>query len=180
MDSANPPGLLTRKPSLPAVSRHAGPQRPPPTFKGEDMSLSRKILKIVSLLMILSGISYLILDVIFVAIGMVDGSSALYDDLTVGQAAVLLIILSTVIGIEYLVMGVLGLRGANVPSKIGPFRVLAIIGLALAIIDIVVYVAFGDFAAMDINSVIDKLIGLALNIVGLILANNVKKEAERI
>ncbi len=72
-----------------------------------------------------------------------------------------------------LAIGIFGLRGANDPRKIGAFYVLAIIGLAFAVLS-----ALGTFfgGSADGGDIASALFGLVLPLVCVLLAYNIKKE----
>ena len=72
-----------------------------------------------------------------------------------------------------LLLGIGGLRGANDPRKIGAFYVLAIIGLAFAVLS-----ALGTFfgGSADGGDIASALFGLVLPLVCVLLAYNIKKE----
>ena len=72
-----------------------------------------------------------------------------------------------------LAIGIFGLRGANDPRKIGAFYVLAIIGLAFAVLS-----ALGTFfgGSADGGDIASALFGLVLPLACVLLAYNIKKE----
>ena len=90
-----------------------------------------------------------------------DGTSA---GMIVGMGAI-------VPGVVMVIVGVLGLRGAKSPSKIGPFWTLALIGVILNALELVSQLFGGD-----LTSVIGAIFGFALVLACFILANNIKKQ----
>lgn len=70
-----------------------------------------------------------------------------------------------------LLIGILGVRGANNPAKIMPFFVLSIIGLVFGALSFIMNISQGSFEPSS-------LVGLALQIACVVLAFNVKKEKD--
>ena len=148
-------------------------------LKGETMSASRKLLKIISLLTILSGISYIVMAGILAVAGIAGGGESLPDmPLTAELAALILIVVAAAGAITNLLTGFLGLRGANVPSKIMPAYVLSICALIVAIINVIVNIALGGLQGADFMTIFNMVYGVACPLVVFILCNNVKKERE--
>lgn len=147
----------------------------------KHMSASRKFLKIISMVTIISGISYVIAAAGFVAVGMFGGMDTIaLDNMPIAMpaeaAGILLAAIAGGNAILNLVLGFLGLRAANVPSKIGPVYVLTIISLVANIINLV-FCFFQGFG-VDVAHTFSVVLGLVCAIVMFVLANNVKKEHE--
>lgn len=142
------------------------------------MSGSRKALKVISILMIVGAVLYMLLGILAMAgFSLLGDTSALtsVEGVTVtteqaGLVAGAMGVMFIIMGIFYLIVGFLGLRGVKDPQKIGPFFVLSIIGAVLGVIGLIGGIAGGTFTPTS-------LISLALVIACVILANNVKKEA---
>ena len=137
------------------------------------MSASRKLLKIISLLTILSGISYVVMA------GIAGSGKSLPDmPVTAESAALILIVVAAAGAIANLFTGFLGLRGANVPSKIMPAYILSVCALGVSIINAIVNIAFGGLRNADFMTIFNMVYGIACPLVMFILCNNVKKERE--
>ncbi len=72
----------------------------------------------------------------------------------------------------------LGIRGANTPRKIGPFRVFSIIAVVLYVLSIV-YVAFTNPSSFASVSGASNFVGLVLTGYGFYESNKVKELAEK-
>lgn len=142
-----------------------------------EKSGSRKILKVIAIIMIvLSALG--VIGGLFLLIGGgavgVSGVDAADDSAAAaGGLAMILGFGMMISSLFNLVIGIFGLRGANDPSKIGVFFVLAIIGVVFAALNMV-SMFFGG--SMDFTSVLSALVSLALPVACVVLANNIKKE----
>lgn len=145
------------------------------------MSASRKLLKIVSLITILSGISYLVFGLLMAGLGLFGGTDPIIATESVSLdargAGALLAAIAGISAAAYLLLGFLGLRGANVPSKIGPVYLLSIVGIAMAVVN-VLYWAWQGFSSIDAGSVINLLVTAAESVLIFVLSRNIKKERE--
>ena len=145
------------------------------------MSASRKLLKIISLITILSGISYLVLGLLMAGLGLFGGADPIiatdHASLDAQGAGTLLASIAGISAAAYLLLGFLGLRGANVPSKIGPVYALSIVGIAMAVVN-VLYWAWQGFSNIDAGSIINLVITAAESVLIFMLARNIKKERE--
>lgn len=140
-----------------------------------EKTTSQKALKVISIIMIvLAGIT-LLLGVGGLAtggflgmagLGASSGSAAM-----LGGVAIVASLVIVVSGVIDLLIGIFGLRGANDPRKIGTFYVLAIIGLAFAVLSALGTVIGGDWSSMG-----SAIVGLILPGVCVLLAYNIKKE----
>ena len=126
---------------------------------------SQKALKVISIIMIVFAALTLLLGIGGIVTG---GGAALVGG--VAAVAGFVILLGGAIN---LAIGIFGLRGANDPRKIGAFYVLAIIGLAFAVLS-----ALGTFfgGSADGGDIASALFGLVLPLVCVLLAYNIKKE----
>ena len=138
------------------------------------MSGSQKALKVVSILLVVYAIITLLLGAFLcfgasipgVAGQAIDVSGSAIDAATLSVTMGVGFVIS---GVIYLIIGLLGNRGAKNPSKIGPFFVLSIIGVVLAVISAVLGVMQGSFP-------LSQLIGLLVVILCAVLAFNIKKQ----
>lgn len=134
------------------------------------MSSSRKALKIISIIMIIFAI-FLILFGLLMTLGFALVGDANSTTAVAGAVAGTLGIVFAVTGLVYILIGFLGIRGANDPQKIMPFYVLSIIGAVLGLLGLISNLVQGSFSPTS-------LIGLALVIACVVLAYNVKKEKD--
>lgn len=143
------------------------------------MSASRKLLKIISMITILSGISYVIMAGILAVAGITGGGESLPGMPVTAQSAALTLIVVAVAGaIANLFAGFLGLRGANVPSKIMPAYILSVCALGVSIVNVIVNIVFGGLQGAGFMSIFNMVLGVACPLAMFILCNNVKKERE--
>lgn len=139
------------------------------------MSGSQKTLKIISIILIIWAIITILLGAFMAAGSAVPGMSAESIDvegttMDMATAALAMGIGIIINGVINLIIGLLGIRGAKNPAKIGAFFVLCIIGLVLGLIGLGMSVAQGTFQWSS-------LVGLVLIVVCTVLANNIKKQA---
>ena len=120
---------------------------------------SQKALKVISIIMI-----------VFAALTLLLGIGGI---VTGGALGILGAGIGDLGGAINLAIGIFGLRGANDPRKIGAFYVLAIIGLAFAVLS-----ALGTFfgGSADGGDIASALFGLVLPLVCVLLAYTIKKE----
>lgn len=139
------------------------------------MSGSQRVLKIISILMIIWAIVQLLAGIFFI-IGAnlpdlqtqtISAEGTTMDMATASFALGVGLIAAFVIN---LIIGLLGVRGAKNPHKIGLYFVLCIIGLVLGLISLGMSLAQGTFNWYS-------LISLALIAVCTVLASKIKKQA---
>lgn len=130
-----------------------------------EKSTSQKVLKVLSIIAIAAGIIAVVGGIWFmVAMDTAGGTNATI----LGTAGGGVIIVG---GLVNLLIGWLGLRGANDPSKIGPTWVLSLIGLIFdAILLILGFIGEGSLNGHALGSLIGVLIIF-------LLANNIKNQA---
>lgn len=139
------------------------------------MTAKQKMLKVVSILLIIWAILTLALGV-FLALGSnIPGMSAESIDMAgettdMATAALGFGIGIAIGGLINLIIGLLGLRGAKNAKKIGLFYVLCIIGAVLGVVGIVMNVMQGMFQWTSVVS-------LLIVLVCLYLAHGIKKQA---
>lgn len=139
------------------------------------MSGSQKALKVISILLLIWGILMLLLGVFLTAGSQVPGMSAESMDvngttMNMATAAIGIGVGTIVAGVVYVVIALLGLRGAKNPRKIGAFFVMCIIGLIFGIAGLVLDIMNGALAWNDIVSVL-------IVVVCTCLAQSIKKQA---
>ena len=133
---------------------------------------SQKALKVISIIMIVFAALTLLLGIGGIvtggALGILGAGSG-----DAGSAALVGGFVILLGGAINLAIGIFGLRGANDPRKIGAFYVLAIIGLAFAVLS-----ALGTFfgGSADGGDIASALFGLVLPLACVLLAYNIKKE----
>lgn len=103
------------------------------------------------------------------------------DRATVAAGAALMLVFSGILivsGVIDLIVGILGLRGAKDPKRIGGFFTIAVIGLIIAAINL----AFTVFASeqLDFATLSAPIAQLVVMLVCVILANNVRNLRNRI
>ena len=131
------------------------------------MKGSRTALKVISILILVFAVLMLIFSIVmFVGAAVINTSSLEgWAILAIVGAFILL-----VTGLIYLLIGILGIRGANNPKKIGPFFVFCIIGVILSLASLILSIVQNAFSATS-------LIGLIIVAVCLALAINIRKHA---
>ena len=140
------------------------------------MSGSQKALKIISVVLLAYAVVLLLFGVLMAAGSQVPGlSGSIVDwgDGTSVDAAVAAIgvgIGFAVSGLVYLVIALLGLRGAKDPKKIGAFFALCIVGLALSLVGIGMSAAQGGVQWQSVA-------GLAIMAVCTFLAAKIRRQA---
>ena len=72
-------------------------------------------------------------------------------------------------------MGILGVRGANDPTKIGPYKIIAIIGLVLCILQAAMFLFTGQIASYGISGVLSLVFVAVL----VFLAFKIEKEGKQ-
>ncbi|WP_139651924.1 hypothetical protein [Raoultibacter phocaeensis] len=138
------------------------------------MSGSQKALKVVSILLIVYAVIMIAAGAFLCFGASIPGVAGQAID--VGGTALDAASLSMVFGVSsiiggvlYLIIGLLGMRGAKDPRKIGPFFVLSIIGVVLGVVSAVMGIVQGTFP-------LSQFIGLLVVIVCAVLAYNIKKQ----
>ena len=134
---------------------------------------SQKALKVISIIMIVFAALTLLLGIGGIVTGGALGILGAGSGALVGGVAAVAGFVILLGGAINLAIGIFGLRGANDPRKIGAFYVLAIIGLAFAVLS-----ALGTFfgGSADGGDIASALFGLVLPLVCVLLAYNIKKE----
>ena len=143
------------------------------------MSKERKLLKIICFLYALDAIAFLVFGGIMLA-----GMSLLdpADTVAVGgidfnlQAwSIIFGIWGIVSGIFYLIYAFAGIRGANTPRKIGPFRVMSLVAVIFAVIGMLLGVALDGVSTDTVLYVVSLVFAIAC----FVLSGKIKEQAER-
>lgn len=139
------------------------------------MSGSQKYIKIVSILNIIGGAFYVLIGILgFLGKGLV-GNEALIEqaggDSSAPAAANVFLIVMIVIGVFSLVVGILGVRAANDPSKIGPVFTLAVVSLIISVVNLFVGIFGGNFSIYSLIECVPPALMTWC-------ANNVKKQVK--
>ena len=143
------------------------------------MSTERKLLKIICFLYVLDAIAFLVFGGIMLA-----GMSLLdpADTVAVGgidfnlQAwSIIFGIWGIVSGIFYLIYAFAGIRGANTPRKIGPFRVMSLVAVIFAVIGMLLGVALDGVSTDTVLYVVSLVFAIAC----FVLSGKIKEQAER-
>lgn len=143
------------------------------------MSGARKALKIMSILTIVMAIIQIITAglIVFGSSFMVGMQEAELDGTTVdvGVALMGVGIMALVSSVVSLIVGILGVRGANDPTKIGPYKIIAIIGLVLCILQAAMFLFTGQIASYGISGVLSLVFVAVL----VFLAFKIEKEGKQ-
>ncbi len=154
-------------------------------------------LKIISIIIIVFGALGILVSVFACAVGggtaYVVGSGAMTSDIIsvngtdvvltdsdyamISTLIMAVAIASLVSSIFELVVGILGVRGANNPSKIGPFYVLAIIGLIINILSAIAQFSYAFQSGGDVFSgVLSSCVGIVLMAIVVFIASKVRAQ----
>ena len=137
------------------------------------MSGSQKALKVISIITIVYAVVLLVLGIFMAAGGSLLSGETIDVDGTAASASIVAAVLGVTLvigGVVDLVIGLLGLRGAKNPRKVGPFFVLCISGLVLGLVGLGMSLAQGTFDLWSLVSVV-------IVAVCLYLSAQVKKQA---
>lgn len=135
------------------------------------MSAAQKHVKIVCFIVLAIAVVSLIGGIYMLA---TSGSLSGEDQqlaLGVGVAG----ILDAVVDFVYVALGI---RGANTPRKIGPFRVFSLIAVVLYVVS-VIYLAVTNAASLATVSGASNIVGLVLTGYGFYESNAIKELAEK-
>ena len=134
---------------------------------------------IFAVIALLAGLTLMLGGALFGAAPASDASAALSGSgITQGEAGAFAGIAGIAIvfgGVIELILGILGVRAANDNQKIMPVWVLAIIQLVLSAISLITTITDGSFGTQGTSTVAS----LALAVLIMWLANNIKREAGR-
>ena len=143
------------------------------------MSKERKLLKIICFLYVLDAIAFLAFG------GIMLGGMALLDpadavvvggiDFNLQAWSIIFGIWGIVSGVFYLIYAFAGIRGANTPRKIGPFRVMSLVAIVLAVIGMLLGVALDGVSTDTVLYVVSLVFAIAC----FVLSGKIKEQAER-
>lgn len=141
------------------------------------MSGSQKAVKVISIISIVFGVIGLLLGIMMIAgAGLLNGQTVAAEGevFNASIAAIAFGILFFVSSVLSIVIGALGVRGANDPAKIGPFYVICWIDVVLEVIQFGGNLATGSGAASSIGYLIG---GLIIPVILIILCKKIKEQA---
>lgn len=136
------------------------------------MSASRKMLKIVSMVAVLASLGFVVFGVVITACGVGGG-----NDVTGTPMAPVYGGISAVTALSVLLMGLAGMRAANVPSKVAASYALTIWCLVVMVVNAGFW-AWQGFSSLDSFNGAMLAIGVALSGSSFVYAGQVKKERE--
>ena len=138
------------------------------------MSGSQKYIKIISILNIIGGAFYVLIGILgFLGKGLV-GNEALVEqagDASAPAATNIFLIIMIAIGLFSLIVGILGVRAGNDPSKIGPVFTLGVISLIISVVNLFVGIFGGNFSIYSLIECVPPALMTWC-------ANNVKKQVK--
>ena len=146
--------------------------RPLRLTRGEAMSSSRKMLKLVSIVAAISGLAMWTFGLAVAGAGLFGGTAISGTD-----AAPLYMGVSGVSGLCFVVMGLMGMRASNVPSRSGTSIATAFGSLAVSAVAAVFW-SWQGFVKIDIPNAALLVIGVIEALAALFLARKVKREHE--
>ena len=143
------------------------------------MTGSQKVIKVVSILVIIVAILSILLGLASCVGGFagVAASSGVSESEQETLALVFLGGGAIISGVIDLIVGMLGVRGANNPEKIMPFFVISIIAVVFAVFNLIGCFTTGQ---MDATTIASAVVQLVLMVVCVVLANNVRNLRSRI
>lgn len=136
------------------------------------MSGSRKLLKLVSIVAALTGLAMLTFGLAVAGCGLFGGTAISGTD-----AAPLYMGVSGVSALCFIVMGLMGMRASNVPSRSGTSLACALGGIAVTAVAAVFW-SWQGFVKIDVANAVLLVAGALEAIAVLLLTRKVKKEHE--
>lgn len=146
--------------------------RPLRLKRGETMSGSRKMLKLVSIVAAITGLAMWTFGLAVAGAGLFGGTAISGTD-----AAPLYMGVSGVSGLCFVVMGLMGMRASNVPSRSGTSIATAFGSLAVSAVAVLFW-SWQGFVKIDLPNAALLVIGVVEALVILVFARKVKKEHE--
>ena len=134
------------------------------------MSGSRKLLKLVSIVAAITGLAMLTFGLAVAGCGLFGGTAISGTD-----TAPLYMGVSGVSALCFIVMGLMGMRASNVPSRSGTAVACAFGSIAVTAVAVVFW-AWQGFVKIDIPNAVLLVVGALEAIAVLLLARKVKKE----
>ena len=143
------------------------------------MSKERKLLKIICFLYVLDAVACLALGGVTLAgMGLLDPADVVSVggvDFNLQAWAVIFGVWGILSGVFYLVFAGAGIRGANTPRKIGPFRAMSVVAVICSVVGLVLGVAL-DWAAANASLY---AVSIVFAVLCIVLSGKVKEQAER-
>ena len=151
------------------------------------MTSAQKTLRVISIIIVVFAVIGIILGLLGMAGGGILGAASSTTEVSNelakegytssdGAAAGILVMVGGLVviisAVIDLIVGILGMRGAKDPSKIGAFFVICIIGIVLAVLSLISAIGGGS----DASSILSNVISLVLIIWCFYLANKIKNE----
>lgn len=136
------------------------------------MSSSRKMLKIVSMVAVLASLGFLVCGVALAACGLGGGTAVSGTPMAPVYGGI-----SAVTAVSIALMGLAGMRAANVPSKVGASHALTMWCLLVMVANVGFW-AWQGFSSLDTANGAMLAIGIALSGSSFVFAGQVKKERE--
>lgn len=134
------------------------------------MSSSRKMLKIIAMVSAITGLAMLTFGLAVAGAGLFGGTAISGTD-----AASLYMGVSGVSGLCFVVMGLMGMRASNVPSRSGTAVATSLGCLAIAAVAVLFW-SWQGFVKIDVPNAILLVVGAVEALAVLMLARKVKKE----
>lgn len=134
------------------------------------MSGSRKLLKLVSIVAAITGLAMLMFGLAVAGCGLFGGTAISGTD-----AAPLYMGVSGVSALCFIVMGLMGMRASNVPSRSGTAVACTFGSIAVTAVAVVFW-AWQGFVKIDIPNAVLLVVGALEAVAVLLLARKVKKE----
>ena len=138
------------------------------------MSNSQKYIKIIGILNIVGGAFYVLIGILGFLGKSVVGNEALIAEAGDSNAPIavnVFLIAMIVVGLFSLIVGILGVRAGNDPSKVGPVFTLSIVSLARSVIGLVGSIFNGSFSIYSLIECVPPALMTWC-------ANNVKKQVK--
>ena len=136
------------------------------------MSASRKLLKIVSMVALLASLGFLVCGVALAACGLGGGTAVSGTPMAPVYGGI-----SAVTAVSIALMGLAGMRGANVPSKVLASYSMAIWCLVVMVVNVGLW-AWQGFSSLDAANGIMLVVGAGLAAASFVFASKVKQERE--
>lgn len=146
------------------------------------MSKERKYLKIVCFLYVLDAIACLVFGgIVLAGMDLIDPAEVVSVggiDFHLQPWALGFGVWGILAGLFYLVFAGAGIRGANTPRKIGPFRVLCAVAVVLSLLGFPLTLVFNGGTLVSANGAMPML-SLVFSILCLWLSGTIAKQAQR-
>ena len=143
------------------------------------MSKERKLLKIVCFLYVLDALACLVFGGFTLAgMGLLDPADVVSVggiDFNLQVWAVVFGIWGIASGVFYLIYAGAGIRGANTPRRIGPFRAMSLVAVVFSVVGLVLGVAL-DGAAANMSMYV---VSIAFAVLCFVLSGKIKEQADR-